>query len=108
MTIIRQFTAAAIGAALITGAFAAMPSQALAKPFKHYGKVYHTGYYHHHRRGYRPGYVGAGLVGGLALGALAASAATAAPVYATDCYTVRRRFYDDYGNMYVRRVNVCD
>lgn len=69
------------------------------KPGPGYGKPYgeHYGY----------GGVAAGLVGGLALGAIAASAAQ--PVAAEgECYTVRRRFVDAYGDVVVRRVEVCE
>lgn len=55
---------------------------------------------------YHPGYVGVGLgLGALAVGAAAASGAA----YADEaCYTVRRRVVDDYGNLYIRRVQVCE
>lgn len=72
-----------------------------------------------------------GAVGGLALGsAIAASArpgygyATGpaygytpvyggpaygyAPAYGPDCTTVRRRMVDEFGDVYIRRVRVCD
>lgn len=61
--------------------------------------------YHH------GGAVAAGVIGGLALGAAAASAAAQpvyAPAYAGDCYFVRRAISDDFGNVYVRRVRVCE
>jgi hypothetical protein len=31
-----------------------------------------------------------------------------APVYGGDCYTVRRRFVDDWGRVVVRRTRVCE
>ncbi|AWN46578.1 hypothetical protein DK419_09855 [Methylobacterium terrae] len=68
-----------------------------------------------------------GAVGGLALGsALAAGARPGygyapgpaygyTPVYGgpaygygPDCYTVRRRMIDEFGDVYIRRVRVCD
>ncbi len=74
-----------------------------------------------------------GAVGGLALGsAIAAGARPAygygyapgpaygytpvyggpaygyAPAYGPDCYTVRRRMVDEFGDVYIRRVRVCD
>ncbi|MER2263738.1 hypothetical protein [Methylobacterium oxalidis] len=55
--------------------------------------------------GYGPGwgYGAAALAGGLALGAIAASAAE------TDaCFIERRRMVDEEGNVYVRKVRVCE
>ncbi|MGX7709064.1 hypothetical protein [Methylobacterium sp. Gmos1] len=68
-----------------------------------------------------------GAVGGLALGsALAAGARPAygyapapaygytpvyggyAPAYGPDCTIVRRRMVDEFGDVYIRRVRVCD
>lgn len=81
----------------------------------------------YNRRYYRPrrsngGAVAAGVVGGLALGALAAGAATAAPapvygypaygyaapVYGGDCYWTTRERVNRWGEVVVRRVQVCD
>ena len=31
-----------------------------------------------------------------------------APAYGPDCYTVRRRMIDEFGDIYIRRVRVCD
>ncbi|MEA1831031.1 hypothetical protein U8607_02960 [Methylobacterium durans] len=55
--------------------------------------------------GYGPGwgYGAAALVGGLALGAIAASAAEAG-----SCTIERQRVEDEEGNVYVRRVRVCE
>ncbi len=72
----------------------------------YYGPRY--GYYGYRR--YNGGAVAAGVVGGLALGALAAGAvapAYAAPVYG-DCWIERRQVADEWGNLYVRRVRVCN
>ncbi|TGD95072.1 hypothetical protein [Methylobacterium nonmethylotrophicum] len=60
-----------------------------------------------------------GAVGGLALGSVIAAGARPAygygPVYGDapvdagpDCYTVRRRMIDAFGDVYIRRVRVCD
>ncbi|MDR7035603.1 hypothetical protein J2X36_000338 [Methylobacterium sp. BE186] len=56
--------------------------------------------------GYGPGwgYGAAALAGGLALGAIAVGAAGAAE----SCYVERRRMEDEEGNVYVRRVRVCE
>ncbi|AWN40903.1 hypothetical protein [Methylobacterium durans] len=55
--------------------------------------------------GYGPGwgYGAAALAGGLALGAIAASAAEAG-----SCTIERQRVEDEEGNVYVRRVRVCE
>ncbi len=58
---------------------------------------------------YHPGYVGVGLgLGALAVGAAAASGATGTVYADEECYMVRRRVVDGYGNVYVRRVQVCE
>ncbi|TGE00619.1 hypothetical protein [Methylobacterium nonmethylotrophicum] len=70
------------------------------------------------------GAIAAGIIGGLALGGLAAAAASqpryAYPAYpypaygyrpvtyVRDCWIQRRRARDDFGNVYYRRVRVCD
>ncbi len=85
------------------------------------------GYY---RRSNNGGALAAGLIGGLALGALASAPAYSYPAYSYPaypaypasypayygagyyagpaCYTVRRRFVDDWGRVFVRRTQVCD
>jgi hypothetical protein len=90
------------------------------------------GYYRGYNRG---GAVAAGLIGGLALGALAAAPAYSYPAYtypaypyspspaypasypgyygtgyygAPACYTVNRRFVDDWGRVFVRQTQVCN
>lgn len=55
---------------------------------------------HSHGIGY-----GGIVLGGLALGALAAGAAAAAD---GECYLESRQVEDEFGNVYVRRVRVCD
>jgi hypothetical protein len=47
--------------------------------------------------------LGLGVVGGMALGAMAASSA-----YAEECYVVRRKVVDEYGDVYIRRIRVCE
>jgi hypothetical protein len=73
--------------------------------------------YHRHRSN-NGGAVAAGVIGGLALGALAARPAYSYPAYPTyygspvydapSCYTVRRRFVDDWGRVVIRREEVCE
>ena len=73
---------------------------------------------HHRRRSNVGGAVAAGVIGGLALGALAARPAYSYPAYPTyygsraydapSCYTVRRRFVDDWGRVIIRREEVCE
>lgn len=85
----------------------------VVRPYEDYG--YRR---HYHRRGYdNGGAVAAGVVGGLALGALAARPAYPAyPAYSygtnvyrePSCYTVSRRFVDDWGRRIVRREQVCE
>lgn len=91
--------------------------------------AYHPGSYGHrpargyHRSRNHGGAVAAGVIGGLALGALATSPSYAYPAYpvatpgyyggtafyeAPACYTVRRRFVDDWGRTFVRRQRVCE
>lgn len=65
----------------------------------------------HWRHRHHGGAVAAGVVGGLALGAIIASQgrAYAEPVYLEpECYTVKKRFVNAYGDTYVRRVRVCE
>jgi len=90
------------------------------------GYGYRPAYYYRNRSNVG-GAVAAGLIGGLALGALAASPAYSYPAYsypaypatypgyygssyygAPACYTVRRRFVDDWGRVVVRRTQVCE
>jgi hypothetical protein len=88
----------------------------VARPYPTYGHrhYYRHGYNNDYRHGYNNGgAVAAGVVGGLALGALAARPAYpgyyAAPVYSgPPCYTVRRRFVDDWGRTFIRRERVCE
>jgi hypothetical protein len=50
------------------------------------------------------GWLGPAIVGGAILGGLAAPP----PGYARECWFERRRFFDEYGRPYVRRVRVCN
>lgn len=84
----------------------------IVRPYRSYSDYGYRRHYYRHRHD-NSGAVAAGVIGGLALGALAARPAYpsyyAAPVYAgPDCYTVRRRFVDDWGRVYVRRERVCE
>ena len=62
--------------------------------------------------GYRRhgGAVAAGVIGGLAVGAIIAASrpAYAEPVYETECYVVKRRFVNAWGDVVVRREQVCE
>ena len=101
------------------------------RPYRGYGYGYRGGW-----RGNRGAGVAAGIIGGIAAGALIAGAANsyAAPAYGYGyapayqpsygyapayyggpsyayepaCYTRRVRMVDDWGRVFVRRVQVCD
>jgi len=82
----------------------------IVRPYADYG--YRRHYYRHgHGNG---GAVAAGVIGGLALGALAARPAYPTYYYGTNvydepsCYTVSRRFVDEWGRRIVRREQVCE
>lgn len=66
-----------------------------------------AGWGYRHRHG---GAVAAGVIGGLAVGAMIASSrpAYAEPVYETECYVVKRRFVNAWGDVVVRREQVCE
>ncbi len=100
-TILGTLAAAVLGAGML-----AAPTAASAKPLYWKGKYMH----HHHHKGWHGKHYGwgaAGIGAGLALGAIAASA-YAQPAYAAECYTVRRRVVNEFGDVYIRRVRVCD
>jgi len=85
----------------------------VAHPYPAYGYGY--GHRHYYRHGYNNGgAVAAGVVGGLALGALAARPAYPNYYYGAGayngppCYTVRRRFVDNWGRYVVRSERVCE
>ncbi|MBB2964355.1 hypothetical protein [Methylobacterium sp. R2-1] len=85
-------------AALCTIGLALGAGSAEAKPFH--------GYKHHHHYGF--GHGGA-VLGGLALGTVVVGTAIAAASDETDeCIVKVRRTYDDFGNVYVRRVRICE
>jgi hypothetical protein len=86
----KIITAAVAGAMLLTASFA---TTAEAKPY--WGGP-HWGGYHHGRGWGLP--VAAGLLGLAAVGAVAAS----------DCYFASQPVADPYGNVYYRRVRVCN
>ena len=66
-----------------------------------------AGWGYRHRHG---GAVAAGVIGGLAVGAMIASSrpAYAEPAYTSDCYIVKRRFVNAWGDVVVRREQVCE
>jgi hypothetical protein len=118
---------AAVAAAMLAGgsiAVSTTPAEAGASTGTwRYAQGYRYGYrgayrpYYGYRRYNRGGAVAAGVATGLALGALGAAAASPyygypaygpAPVYSGDCYWVNRRAYDPWGNLVIRRVQVCD
>ncbi|WP_445504927.1 hypothetical protein [Microvirga sp. G4-2] len=82
----------------------------IARPYSDYGYRRHS-YWRHHNNG---GAIAAGVIGGLALGALAAQPAYPTYYYGTSayaepsCYTVRRRFVDQWGRYVVRSDRVCE
>lgn len=117
-----------VGLMLAGGSLAVstVPAEAGARTgtWRYYNPGYaYRPYYRHRNYG---GAVAAGVVGGLALGALGAAAASPyygsgyygsgyyAPVYGTydpgyaECYWVRRRGWDAWGNPVIRRVQVCE
>ena len=68
-----------------------------AKPFHAHG-------HHHHGFGH-----GGVILGGIALGAVVVGTAVAAASDETyECIVKVRRTYDDFGNVYVRRVRICE
>jgi hypothetical protein len=130
----KKALAVGLTALTIGGSFAVSTPSAEAQPY--YGRHYGPGPGYHRGYGYRPAYggyygpryrygyrgypyyrrnngaaVAAGVVGGLALGALAANAGRPVyyqrPVRYGDCWTERRRAYNRYGDLVIRRVRVC-
>lgn len=85
--------------AAITVGISTFAAPAQAKP-KFYPKPY--GYHAKHHYGYGAP-LAAGIAGALALGAVAASAAGG-----SDCYLEERERVDAYGNIVIRRVQVCE
>ena len=106
---IKKALVGALALATVSGTMAISTTPASAW-HRGYGHAYGGGpyAYRRHHSG-RNAAVAAGVVGGLALGALAAGAARPAyAVPAEECYTVRRRFVDDWGRVYFRRQTVCE
>jgi hypothetical protein len=103
---------AGVAALGMAGASLATATSAEARPRGFHGPVhgFHGGFRggprfgYGYGRGFRPGYVGAGLVGGLALGALAAGAYGG---YGYGCRIETRPAYDAWGNAFWRDVRVC-
>lgn len=92
----KAFSALAV--AIAVGA-AMSPMSASAKSWKHHhGHSYGHGHY---------GYGAAALAGGLILGAIAANAAERSYVE-RECWTERRKSYDGFGGVYIRKIRVCD
>lgn len=85
----KAFSALAVAIAL--GA-AMTPMSASAKDWKH--------------RHY--GYGAAAIAGGLILGAIAANAADRGDYVERECWTEKRKSYDGYGGVYIRKIRVCD
>ena len=116
---LRMLAVAGLTAATLGGAALATSTPADAGWRGGWGPRYgHWGGGYRHFGG---GALAAGIIGGLAVGALAASAnpyygyggyaypGYGYPVgYGGECYWVRRKSVDYYGNLYIRRVQVCD
>ncbi|MDJ1157987.1 hypothetical protein QNA08_07040 [Chelatococcus sp. SYSU_G07232] len=98
MTILKKTLAAAFTVAALGTGLAATTTSASASP-------YYKPYWHHPKWHHGWGWGAAGFAGGLALGALAASSA---PTYYGECYFTRREVVDRFGNVYIRRVRVCE
>jgi hypothetical protein len=63
------------------------------------------GHGHHHHHHHHGGWIGPGIVGGLALGAIATQQSYA---YGPRCWTERQIVVDRRGREFVRPVRVCD
>ena len=68
------------------------PMSASAKNWKHHG---------------HGGYGAAAFAGGLLLGAIVANSADARTVE-RECWTERRKSYDGFGGVYIRKIRGCD
>lgn len=106
---LKKPASVALAAAILFAGIAGTASEASAKPKKWGGAGYHKPYKHHyygHRRPYyRPGFAAAGI--GLGALAFTGAAMAASSAYAPACWNERRRVVDEYGDVYVRRVQVC-
>ncbi|RDI52240.1 hypothetical protein DES45_1162 [Microvirga subterranea] len=91
------------------------------RPYPYYRGAYgwRYPYYGYYRRGWGyPYYYGGALAAGLAIGALSYPYNYGYPydysypyygaTYGGDCYLVRRRVVDQWGRVFIRRVQVCD
>jgi hypothetical protein len=96
---VRKLVVAAVAAASLTAGLAATSSAQAKMPIKMFPGPIHM----HHGYGYGGG-AGAALIGGLAIGAIAAAAAS----QDDGCYVVTKRTFDEDGNVYMRRVTVCE
>ena len=124
----RKIALSAGAALIVLGSVGSADAQVRYRP-GYYGGGWGPAPYAYRRPGWRGGAVAAGLVGGLVLGGLAAAAAApaysypaysypaypaASPYYgvsaypAPTCYTVNRRFVDAWGQVFVRRTEVCE
>ena len=99
ISLTRKAVFAALAVSVAAAGLAA-PTSADAKPYPYYSGYKKPGW------GYGPayGYGAAALAGGLAVGAIAAGVAASDGA----CWIERRRVYDDFGNLYVRRIRVCE
>lgn len=118
----RKIVATALMAATLGGTMAVSSAPAQAG---YYGGGYRYGGYRPYYRRNNGGAIAAGLIGGLAVGALAATAARPAygygyggyPAYAYPaygagygggCYIQRHKFVNEWGDLVIRREQVCD
>lgn len=129
----KTLIASGLAALTLGTAVIASTSSAEARPYG-YGNGYRHAGYGYYGGGYRRGYGGggalaAGLIGGLAVGALAASnsgygygggygygypaygyapVTYGYPAYGGGCYVVRNRYVNPWGQVVVRREQVCE
>jgi hypothetical protein len=109
---------ARFGGAMRGPALGPGPFDRFAKSHRGRAAFAHPGFVHRpffHRRPFvrhrfPGGAFAAGLIGGAALGTLAAAPAFATPVVADfgpDCFVVRRKFVNAWGDIVIRRRLVC-
>lgn len=102
MTISTKTLAALCGALAVAGAMTVSSAPAEAKGFK-------IGGFHHHHHGHWGGRGFGWGAAGVGLGLAGLAIASSAPVYAGDCYIVRKAVWSDYyGATVIRRVRVCN
>ena len=86
---------------------------AFHRPFFHHRHfhrpvAFHRPFFYHRHRRFPVGAFAAGLVGGAALGTLGYGYPYYAPAaYGGECFVVRRKFVDWWGNLVIRRKLVC-